>query len=82
MYSRDGRLPLGIGDVGVGEQVLEQSELGIVILEKHFTIYEGLAWQAYRTTQPSLVYTHEGVPFVVAYERHSAPPPPSETLAP
>ena len=75
MYSRDGRLPLGIGDVGVGEQVLEQSELGIVILEKHFTIYEGLAWQAYRTTQPSIVYAHEGVPFVVAYERRAAPPP-------
>ena len=86
MYSRDGRLPLGIGDVGVGEQVLEQSELGIVILEKHFTIYEGLAWQAYRTTQPSIVYTHEGVPFVVAYERHAAPrvspPPQPEIFAP
>ena len=43
MYTRDGRLPLGIGDVGVGEQVVEQSDLGIVILEKHFTVYEGLA---------------------------------------
>jgi len=86
MYMRDGRLPLGIGDVGVGEQVLQNSELGIVILEKHFTVYEGLAWQAYGTTQPSAVYTHEGVPFVVAYERHAAPPPPppppSETFAP
>ena len=85
MYSRDGRLPLGIGDVGVGEQVLEQSEIGIVILEKHFTIYEGLAWQAYRTTQPSIVYTHEGVPFVVAYERHPAPhvpPPRPESFTP
>jgi len=85
MYMRDGRLPLGIGDVGVGEQVLQNSELGIVILEKHFTLYEGLAWQAYGTTQPSAVYTHEGVPFVVAYERHVAPPPPprpSETFAP
>jgi hypothetical protein len=70
MYSRDGRLPLGIGDVGVGEEVLAQSDLGIVILEKHFAVYEGLAWQAYQTTQPSSVYTHEGVPFVVAYQRH------------
>lgn len=83
MYMRDGRLPIGIGDVGVGEQVLQNSELGIVILEKHFTVYEGLAWQAYGTTQPSAVYTHEGVPFVVAYERHAPPPPlPSETFAP
>jgi hypothetical protein len=73
MYSRDGRLPLGIGDAGVGEQVVEQSDLGIVILEKHFAVYEGLAWQAYRTTQPSSVYAHEGVPFVVVYERHKSP---------
>ncbi len=79
MYSRDGRLPLGIGDVGVGEQVVAQSDLGIVILEKHFTVYEGLAWQAYGTTQPSSVYTHEGVPFVVGYERRKAQP---EAIAP
>jgi len=90
MYSRDGRLPLGIGDVGVGEQVVEQSDLGIVILEKHFTVYEGLAWEAYGTTRPSKVYTHEGVPFVVAYERRKTPLPPplppplpaSETIEP
>ena len=82
MYSRDGRLPLGIGDAGVGEQVLELSDLGIVIIEKHFTVYEGLAWQAYGTTRPSIVYTHEGVPFVVAYERRKAPPTGPETFAP
>ena len=82
MYMRDGRLPLGTGDAGVGEQVLEQSDLGIVILEKHFTVYEGLAWEAYGTTQPSKVYTREGVPFVVAYQRQPTPLPPSETFAP
>jgi hypothetical protein len=82
MYMRDNRLPLGIGDAGVGEQVLAQTDLGIVILEKHFTVYDGLAWQAYHTTKPSIVYTHEGVPFVVAYERHQAPPPRSETFEP
>jgi hypothetical protein len=86
MYSRDGRLPLGIGDVGVGEQVVERSDLGIVILEKHFTLYEGLAWEAYGTTRPSKVYAHEGVPFVVAYERRKTPLPPplpaSETMEP
>ena len=74
MYTRDGRLPLGMGDVGVGEQVVEQSDLGIVILEKHFTVYEGLLWRAYGTTAPSSVYTHEGVPFVVGYERHRSRP--------
>ena len=74
MYTRDGRLPLGIGDVGVGEQVVEQSDLGIVIIEKHFTVYEGLVRRAYGTTQPSAVYTHEGVPFVVGYERRRGRP--------
>ncbi len=85
MYIRDGRLPLGIGDVGVGEQVVEQSDMGILILEKHFTLYEGLEWQAYRTTRPSIVYAHEGVPFVGGYERHAAPrvpPPRPEIFAP
>ncbi|HEY5284778.1 MAG TPA: glycosyltransferase family 39 protein [Polyangia bacterium] len=82
MYSRDGRLPLGIGDAGVGEQVLEQSDLGIVIIEKHFTVYEGLAWQAYGTTRPSIVYTHEGVPFVVVYERRKAQPTRLEEMEP
>jgi len=82
MYTRDGRLPLGMGDVGVGEQVLAQSDLGIVILEKHFTVYEGLAWQAYGTTQPSRVYTHEGVPFVVTYERRKTQPPRQEIFPP
>jgi hypothetical protein len=74
MYTRDGRLPLGMGDVGVGEQVVEQSDLGIVIIEKHFTVYEGLVWRAYGTTAPSSVYTHEGVPFVVGYERRRTRP--------
>jgi len=79
MYMRDGRLPLGIGDAGVGEQVVAQSDLGIIILEKHFAVYQGLAWQSYNTTQPSNVYTHEGVPFVVAYERHQPQPPRPES---
>lgn len=74
MYARDGRLPIGIGDVGVGEQMPAQSDLGLVTLEKHFALYEGLEWAAYHTTKPSLVYTHEGVPFVVVYERHEPPP--------
>ncbi len=82
MYCRDGRLPVGIGDAGVGEQVLQHTDLGLVILEKHFTVYEGLAWQAYGTTQPSLVYAHEGVPYVVVYQRHKPRPTRSETFLP
>jgi hypothetical protein len=81
MYVRDGRLPLGIGDVGVGEPLVAQADLGIVILEKHFAVYDYLHWESYQTTQPAQVYAHEGVPFVVAYQR-KAPPPRQEPLPP
>ena len=81
MYVRDGRLPVGIGDLGVGEPLVAQSDLGIVILEKHFAVYEYLHWEAYQTTRPTQVYAHEGVPFVVAYQR-GAPPPRQEPLPP
>jgi hypothetical protein len=81
MYVRDGRLPLGIGDTGVGESVVAQSDLGLVILEKHFAVYEYLHWAAFQTTQPAQVYAHEGVPFVVVYQR-KAPPPRQEPLPP
>lgn len=80
MYMRDGRLPLGIGDAGVGENVVEHSDLGLLIWERHFTVYEGLEWQAYQTTKPSVVYAHEGVPFVVVYQRQ--PPPPARPESP
>jgi hypothetical protein len=69
MYMREGRLPLGIGNVGVGEQVLANSDLGIIIWEKHFVLYDVLALEAYHTTRPVRVYSHEGVPFVIVYER-------------
>jgi hypothetical protein len=81
MYVRDGRLPLGIGDVGVGEPLVAQADLGIVILEKHFAVYDYLHWESYQTTQPAQVYAREGVPFVVAYQR-KAPPPRQEPLPP
>jgi len=81
MYARDGRLPVGTGDVGVGEPLVAQSDLGLVILEKHFAVYEYLHWTAYQTTRPAQVYAHEGVPFVVVYQR-GAPPPRQEPLPP
>jgi hypothetical protein len=74
MYARDGRLPVGIGDMGVGEPLVAQSDLGVVILEKHFAVYDYLHWEAFQTTQPAQVYAHEGVPFVVVYQRKALPP--------
>ncbi len=68
-YIRDGRLPAGLGDVGIGEPVVASSDFGLLIHERHFVLYEGLIWEAYGTTRPSYVRTREGVPIVTAYKR-------------
>jgi hypothetical protein len=73
MYVRDGRLPLGIGILGSDEGSIPGSDLGIVIHEKHFTLYEGDFWRFYGTTRPAHVLTREGVPLVTAYRRPGAP---------
>jgi hypothetical protein len=73
MYSRDGRLPLGVGNTGADEGGIARSDLGIVIHEKHFTLFEGLFWENYGTTRPAYVRTREGVPLVTAYRRPGAP---------
>ena len=46
----------------------------MVVLEKHFNKYEYWIWDAYGTTQPSYVLTHEGVPLVTVYERPEGRP--------
>jgi hypothetical protein len=73
MYARDGRLPVGIGNVGDREADIARSDLGIVIHEKHFTVFEGGFWEHYGTTRPAYVRTREGVPLVTAYKRPGAP---------
>lgn len=73
MYMRDGRLPLNIGNLGADEGVIPRSDLGIVIHEKHFTLFEGAFWTPYGTTRPAYVRTREGVPLVTAYRRPGAP---------
>jgi hypothetical protein len=69
MYQRDGRLPVGIGNVGANEGDIPRADLGIVIHEKHFMLFEGAFWPVYGTTQPVYVRTREGVPLVTAYRR-------------
>ena len=73
MYIRDGRLPLGTGNVGDNEANIPRSDLGLVIHEKHFTVFEGDFWPPYGTTQPAYVRTREGVPLVTVYRRPGAP---------
>ncbi len=73
MYVRDGRLRLGLGNVGAEEAAIAGSDLGLVILERHFTVFEGAFWQSYGTTRPAYVRTREGVPLVTAYRRPGSP---------
>jgi hypothetical protein len=73
MYMRDGRLRLGIGNVGADEGAIPRSDLGLVVHEKHFTLFEGAFWTPYATTRPVYVRTREGVPMVTAYRRPGAP---------
>jgi hypothetical protein len=68
-YVRDGRIPPGLGDVGVGEDRVRLSDIGLLIHERHFAVYEGLLWEAYGTTTPVFVRTREGVPLVSVYLR-------------
>ena len=49
-------------NTGLEEPGVKNSQLGLVLLEKHFAKYEYWFWDFYGTTQPSVVLTHEGVP--------------------
>jgi hypothetical protein len=71
MYKREGRLAMGVGNTGFGEEALRRSELGLLFYEKHWAIYESWFWDSYGTTQPFLVREREGVPLVTMYRRGS-----------
>lgn len=73
MYIRDGRLPPGMGNTGVGEDAIRRSDLGVLVHERHMTLYEAVFWQSYGTVKPAYVRTREGVPLVSAYRRPGAP---------
>jgi hypothetical protein len=69
MYKRDGRLSLGVGDTGFGEDGIRRSQLGILFYEKHWAKYEAWFWESYGTTRPVFVRAREGVPMVTLYAR-------------
>ncbi|MDX2022969.1 MAG: glycosyltransferase family 39 protein [Deltaproteobacteria bacterium] len=73
MYVRDGRLPPGMGNTGVGEEAIMRSDLGIIVHERHMNLYEGVFWESYGTATPVFVRTREGVPLVTGYRRPGAP---------
>jgi hypothetical protein len=69
MYKREGRLDMGVGDTGFGEEALRRSQIGVLFHEKHWAIYEGWFWESYGTTRPYKVRAREGVPLVTMYRR-------------
>ncbi len=73
IYIRDGRLPPGLGNTGVGEDAIVRSDLGIIVHERHMNLYEAVFWESYGTVRPAYVRTREGVPLVTAYRRPGAP---------
>lgn len=79
---REGLLRRDVYDAGIEEPGVRASETAMVVLEKHFNKYEYWIWDAYGTTQPSYVLTHEGVPLVTVYERPEQRPAASAGRAP
>lgn len=69
MSQKDGLLRRDLYDSGIEEPGVRAADLALVIHEKHFNKYEYWIWDAFGTTGPSFVLTHEGVPIVTVYER-------------
>jgi hypothetical protein len=69
MSMKDGFLRRDLRDSGLEEPGVRASDLALVIHEKHFNKYEYWIWDAYLTTRPIAVLTHQGVPIVTLYRR-------------
>lgn len=69
MSMKDGFLRRDLRDSGIEEPGVRAASLGLVIHEKHFNKYEYWLWDAFGTTRPLAVLTHEGVPLVTLYAR-------------
>jgi 4-amino-4-deoxy-L-arabinose transferase-like glycosyltransferase len=69
MSQLDGFLRKDIADSGMEEPGVRSSRAALVMHEKHFNKYEYWIWDAYGTTKPSYVLTHQGVPLCTVYQR-------------
>ena len=75
MSQKDGLLRRDLYDSGLEEPGVRAADIALIIHEKHFNKYEYWIWDAFGTTRPSFVLTHEGVPIVTVYERPDRPRP-------
>ncbi len=69
MSMKDGFLRRDLGDSGLEEAGVRAATMGLVVHEKHFNKYEYWIWNAFATTRPIAVLTHEGVPITTLYAR-------------
>lgn len=68
-YRRLGVLPRGYPDAGWEGQGVSNSQLALVIAEKHFRRHDYLIWNQYGTVAPIVVLRAGGVPIVTLYRR-------------
>jgi 4-amino-4-deoxy-L-arabinose transferase-like glycosyltransferase len=73
-YQKLGLLPPGYPDAGWETSGIAQSQLAIVIHEKHFNRHDYLVWKSYGTVQPIYVLRSDGVPIVTVYRRPTVAP--------
>lgn len=72
MSMKDGLLRRDLRDSGMEEPGVRAADLGLVLPERHFNKYEYWLWDAFASTRPLAVATHEGVPVATLYARPGA----------
>lgn len=72
MSMKDGLLRRDLRDSGIEEPGVRAADLGLVLHERHFNKYEYWLWDAFGSTRPLAVATHEGVPVATLYARPGA----------
>lgn len=72
MSMKDGLLRRDIYDSGMEEAGVRAADLGLVLHERHFNKYEYWLWDAFASTRPLAVVTHQGVPVATLYTRPGA----------
>ncbi len=72
-YVAAGLLSARFYDAGPERPGIAQSQLALVVHERHFLRHELFLWQEYGTAAPIFVLTLDGVPLVSLYRRPSAP---------
>jgi len=74
-YQREGLLSRRIRVTAREETGITNSDLALVVHERHFNRHDFMIWSTYGTVQPVLVLRSDGVPLVSVYRRPRPPSP-------